>query len=1124
MKIARIGVDGFGLLRDTSVEPSPGLTVVRGQNEAGKTTLLAFIRAILFGFETNRYRALAGGRRGGSLDVEMADGRHFRVERHGDHGGAGRLRVLDEAGVDQGPPMLPQLLQGVEARVFRNIFAFGLDELTQFERLTDDEVAARIYGAGLGLGAVSGLEVENELRESREALFKPGGQNPTINALLRDLDVLDGQLRKLDLPQEYGEAGVRLTTVDARLADLAVELGVIATKRRAAQRLVDGWPTWLDLESARQDRAELGDVRSYASDTLERHGSLETACTVAAEALTKIVERRTRRELDLAGLEVDDLVLDRRVELEAVLREAAADRTRLGEIQRLVHERDVAQAELDESLRRLGTDWTPEGVSAFDDSLAVQTEISGRFRTLLDRAAEGPAAVRRDLGATEHNLTDAHEELDTVDASLAEVAESLAERIPADDREAALRRVEQLAARLEAVRGSFVDDVSDEAPEAGVQPLLERLGHARALPIALQRERSVVALLETLPPTTTAIARQRVSLGALLSAMIGLIVAGLLIATGSSPAIASLVAAVGLAPAVYVLVRPAAAPDATSGRARSGLEEQLVDAQSEVAAHLAQLGLERTATAEQIADVLEDLERRNAEALRRTVVLEQAARAAPEVAELTTGLEAACTVAGLSATPTAPEIDEMRRSIAADRQLEARRVGLLQQQSTVSVRIETLERRQRGLEADLLLAERDATTAQDEWVAWLTRRGIDPTVDRETAARIVDTVTAAKRPLATLRSLDDRIVSLRADHATFLTAFAGLEDMLPGGRFDENHVPESVGELSRRISLAEEQNRDRQRRVDELTSLTGEEEEARLTDERARDAYRVFLAEIETINAATLRTEVERSNQAEALDARIATGSQALASLSGPGEALAGFEEALGTLGDIGTARAQIEELAAATESLETERRGLHEEAGALRNRRAEMEHDIAATEDRQRRSDLQARLEAAAERWSVLALATEIVMRTRAAYERAHRPAVVETAERYFRDWTDGRYGRIVAPLGRQIEAVEHRDGTQVPLAGLSRGTAEQLYLALRFGLVEHFAAGAEPLPIVMDDILVNFDDERAARAARSIEELATRQQVIYFTCHPAIPLRGASEIVLPQLRTVADSEAPVP
>ena len=50
------------------------------------------------------------------------------------------------------------------------------------------------------------------------------------------------------------------------------------------------------------------------------------------------------------------------------------------------------------------------------------------------------------------------------------------------------------------------------------------------------------------------------------------------------------------------------------------------------------------------------------------------------------------------------------------------------------------------------------------------------------------------------------------------------------------------------------------------------------------------------------------------------------------------------------------------------------------------------------------------------------------------------------------------------------------------------------------------------MDDILVNFDPDRAARAARSIEALAERQQVIYFTCHPTTPL-GGLRVELPAL-----------
>jgi len=158
----------------------------------------------------------------------------------------------------------------------------------------------------------------------------------------------------------------------------------------------------------------------------------------------------------------------------------------------------------------------------------------------------------------------------------------------------------------------------------------------------------------------------------------------------------------------------------------------------------------------------------------------------------------------------------------------------------------------------------------------------------------------------------------------------------------------------------------------------------------------------------------------------------------------------------------------------------------------------------------------AEADRWTTLALAGTILRRTRERYEREHQPAVVQIAERFLREWTDGRYRRIVAPLEGaalgvgSIQQVELANGRLLPITALSTGTAEQLYLALRFGLVEHFATSAESLPLIMDDILVNFDPVRAARAARSIEELATRHQVLYFTCHPETPLRHDAEIVL--------------
>ena len=66
-----------------------------------------------------------------------------------------------------------------------------------------------------------------------------------------------------------------------------------------------------------------------------------------------------------------------------------------------------------------------------------------------------------------------------------------------------------------------------------------------------------------------------------------------------------------------------------------------------------------------------------------------------------------------------------------------------------------------------------------------------------------------------------------------------------------------------------------------------------------------------------------------------------------------------------------------------------------------------------------------------------------------------------------------------------------------MSRGTREQLYLAMRLGLIEQYERNAEPLPVIMDDILVNFDDDRAVATLKALADLSLRTQVIVFTHH---------------------------
>ena len=110
-----------------------------------------------------------------------------------------------------------------------------------------------------------------------------------------------------------------------------------------------------------------------------------------------------------------------------------------------------------------------------------------------------------------------------------------------------------------------------------------------------------------------------------------------------------------------------------------------------------------------------------------------------------------------------------------------------------------------------------------------------------------------------------------------------------------------------------------------------------------------------------------------------------------------------------------------------------------------------------------------------------------------------MKEAERYFARFTKGNYVEtLCAPTGSDRLLVLAPNGTTKEAGQLSRGTAEQADLSLRFGFVREFVGRSEPLPLVFDDILVNFDPDRAHAAAEAVRDLSNNLQVLFFTCHP--------------------------
>jgi uncharacterized protein YhaN len=132
--------------------------------------------------------------------------------------------------------------------------------------------------------------------------------------------------------------------------------------------------------------------------------------------------------------------------------------------------------------------------------------------------------------------------------------------------------------------------------------------------------------------------------------------------------------------------------------------------------------------------------------------------------------------------------------------------------------------------------------------------------------------------------------------------------------------------------------------------------------------------------------------------------------------------------------------------------------------------------------------------------LAVSILEREIERYRRENQGPVLSRASELFPHLTLGRYTGLRVGVDDDADAVlecVRRDGTAVRVEGLSDATRDGLYLALRLASLERYAETSEPMPLVLDDVLIHFDDDRARAALEVLGDVARTTQILFFTHH---------------------------
>ena len=416
-----------------------------------------------------------------------------------------------------------------------------------------------------------------------------------------------------------------------------------------------------------------------------------------------------------------------------------------------------------------------------------------------------------------------------------------------------------------------------------------------------------------------------------------------------------------------------------------------------------------------------------------------------------------------------------------------------------------LEGSQRKATSDAARKRKALETAETEWKDWLTRWGsalnvlqLPVTSTPEIADAQINAIDDMREAAGRINDLrHERIEKIERDMRAFDHDVAALAQAA-APQLTVMDAEDAVLELERLIAEA---RRVRDLAVAKETDLSGLRKKIDECHESCRDARDVIrrlqaTAGVETID--TLWAAIRQSDEMRGLQTEFDRLTDALAH-DGDGLSIAALNDEC--------AATNLDEVAAKEQTVTQDVNELREQLMEVREKRtnARREFEVIGGDDRAARdaADRQAALaeiKEIAEQYARLRSAILLLKWAIDRYRSEKQAPMLKRAGELFAILTSGSFQTLQLEFDEddKVELAGIRqDGRRVAVAGMSEGTMDQLYLALRVAAIEDYLDHAEPMPFIADDLFINFDDKRAAAGFRVLSELAKKTQVLFFTHH---------------------------
>ncbi|MFI5454470.1 MAG: AAA family ATPase [Isosphaerales bacterium] len=1148
MKLTNLNLRAVGPFTGVVLDLSAGeqgLHLIYGPNEAGKTSALRALSHLLFGFPhlsaDNFVHPNDQLRVGGKL--RQSDGEELEFVRR--RGKGKTLRGPDDSSVVP-DDRLARFLGGMNQDTFKTLFGIDHERLTQAGeeiRTGQGHLGELLFAAGAGLAGLR--QAQATLKGELDGLFLPRGQNQRINKLKTEFDEAKEELKRLQLPSEYWQqhdSTYREATTAAE--QLREQLRAARVDQARLKRIKSAIPLVARRRRLTQELAELGDVIPLRDDFGTESRSAQDRLRRAEQTITQ--SRAVILEIDaqLAHLASPRGLLDAADEIEllqerkgAVVK-ASLDRARLENFL------DDTEHQARQVLRELGRSTDLDEA----DTLRLRTDEPAIIHMLGQQSAElrGQAEpARRAIARYDDQITRQEKELagleqpreveplrravrqarkaGDLDASLTEARGKLARaekkaatalaQLPGWSRSA--EDLQLLAVPLNATLDQYESQFQETTRQR--QASAERLAAEDDSIRQLETRLQSLELQQDVPTEEALLAaRNRREEGWRLVKLAWLDSAP----EGDDTAVFLAEFAPGgtLAAAYEQTVQRT---DAIADRLHR--EADRVARKAELLAQLGQHRASRSSLQED-SRLIEDLHAHTQRDWNLVVVplgLEAEARTPAElrawlrrredlllllekVEEARQGVESLDCVFAKHHSAVRRAQDEVGEASSTS---SCDLAESLEQAETAIKRQDDLAQKRAKLEAKLADARSERANARlslqaaeakldawrTDWSTQMARIGLEAGAAPEQAEIVLTRISDLFKVLDSRRDFLSRIRGIDRDADQFARDVVALVARVAPDVAD-GPSDEQARELANRLNEAQ--------KATILTDQRQREDGNLRAAEAERDQERIHLERLCKEAGCTKfdqHPEAERRSQdrARLIHDRASCEEQLMTAAAGADLNSFAAEAEKADPDGLDTCIVDLDENIAAREQ---ELRRLDQTIGTERAELARMDGGDRAAETAELAQTILARFHGDVARYATLKLAAAVLNRGIERYRDKNQGPILARAGGLFAALTAGSFAQLQIDddgNGRSVLKGVRPDGRLVGVEGMSDGSHDQLYLALRLASLESWLQSHEPIPFVVDDILLNFDDIRATAALGALAELSRRTQVLFFTHH---------------------------